>query len=350
MGIFRLKKKRGFTLIELLVVIAIIGILIALLLPAVQKVREAANRSKCSNNMRQLGIATHNCHDQFQRLPPGVAWFTSSNMPPDTGGSGGYGNVFFHLLPFVEMDNLYKSTQQPWGNAGGTAFWPYNTSAQAYSKAVKTYVCPSDPSIASDGLTNVSYTNLPGNPAGAGSSYAFNAQIFCRTNPTVYKDPGTWKQFNSGGDLADWFNAAIIPGSFQDGQSNTVMFAEKYGQCENPTKNWKGGSLWTYMHFDKPYIPAFALYVPSNKPGGNVYNYPGAIPSQSGGFEPTKFQLQPNPYLQNCNPYLASTGHSGGMNVVMGDASVRNINAAIAGTTWWYAITPNSGEVLPQDW
>ena len=111
MGRFRLRKQRGFTLIELLVVIAIIGILIALLLPAVQKVREAANRAKCFNNIKQLSLALHNCHDQLGKLPPACWWFTPNGASPATGsaGSGGYGSLFFHLLPYIEMDNLWKS-------------------------------------------------------------------------------------------------------------------------------------------------------------------------------------------------------------------------------------------------
>src|SRR5712691_6740915 len=94
----RTTQRRGFTLIELLVVIAIIAILIGLLVPAVQKVREAANRIKCANNLKQLGLAAHLYHDVNGHLPPAIGYY-----PP---ASGAFGNYFFHLLPYVEQDNL----------------------------------------------------------------------------------------------------------------------------------------------------------------------------------------------------------------------------------------------------
>src|SRR3954453_9639241 len=131
----------GFTLIELLVVIAIIAILIGLLLPAVQKVREAAARTQCSNNLKQLGLAAHNCHDTYGVLPPfSNDTDSSGNTLPIAQGpfAGQYGTVFFWLLPFIEQDNLYKQQNGNVYNGGHT-------------KPVKTFQCPSDPNYR-DGL------------------------------------------------------------------------------------------------------------------------------------------------------------------------------------------------------
>src|SRR5687768_7839979 len=93
-------RRAAFTLIELLVVIAIIAILIALLLPAIQKVREAASRTQCANNLKQIGIAVHAANDLYKRLPP------VSNFYP--GATGNQGTVLYHLLPFMELQNIYK--------------------------------------------------------------------------------------------------------------------------------------------------------------------------------------------------------------------------------------------------
>src|SRR5262249_1855666 len=131
------KPRPGFTLIELLVVIAIIGVLLALLLPAVQRVREAANRTQCQNNLHQLGLALHNAHDTYGRLPPGLAWYPVPN-------SGPYGLFPFHLLPFLEQDPLYKSSY-----ANGFYSARHNN---LYARSIKTFICPSDPSVGRDGV------------------------------------------------------------------------------------------------------------------------------------------------------------------------------------------------------
>src|SRR5439155_7788899 len=113
----RVRSWRGFTLIELLVVIAIIAILIALLVPAVQKVREPAARTQCSNNLKNLALACVNCCDTHKGLiPPGVGLFPSPNKPAINNGDGGH---FFHLMPFFEQGNVYKGTLIPSGGRNG---------------------------------------------------------------------------------------------------------------------------------------------------------------------------------------------------------------------------------------
>src|SRR5438552_9653053 len=167
--------RAAFTLIELLVVIAIIGVLIGLLLPAVQKVREAANRISCTNNLKQLGLACHNHNDVFQRLPPMYGWSNTISPPATKFGTpsnnSGFGTSLFHLLPFIEQGNLYQAsvTQVKWSD--GVTYTAYAACAlpAVRSTPIKTYQCPSD------------YTMQNGRPTGqtdAGASYGANFFAF----------------------------------------------------------------------------------------------------------------------------------------------------------------------------
>ncbi len=300
----RARSRGGFTLIELLVVIAIIAVLIGLLLPAVQKVREAAARMSCSNNLKQISLANHHFHDTYGQLAPGFGWWG----PPDTPALGkAWGIASFHLLPYIEQDNLLKNSLL------GGIYFPGNNSV--YSKPIKTYHCPSNPSAGPGGTVTLN----DGSVWGAGS-YAGNVQVYCTVDPN----------FN----VLDFYGTFRLHASCPDGTSNTIAMTEKYSRCTNAVYT-EGGNAWARwpVTFD-PVFPCFAW---------NLWN-PSAVGPSS------KFQVQPLPFRGNCDPTLASSPHTGGINAGLLDGSVRFLSQSISGQTWWAACTPAGGEVLGGDW
>lgn len=189
-------RRRGFTLIELLVVIAIIAILIALLLPAVQQAREAARRTQCRNNLKQIGLALHNYLDAHSVFPPSYCV-----VPGVTTTVGGQWSVFARILPYMEQSNLQNLIN--W-NVG------YSTQVNVATTRVASYLCPSEPN---DVIRVNPSTGVP------------------RDYPSNYKiNFGTWKIYDptngSGGDGAFFPNSKMRPANFTDGMSNTLCASE----------------------------------------------------------------------------------------------------------------------------
>jgi len=258
-------RRRGFTLIELLVVIAIIAILIGLLLPAVQKVREAAARTTCANNMKQISLAAHNYDSTYGRLPPGLV------MDPAQGNYN-FISVLTFLLPYIEQQAAFNLIPQGafafpptaplssggtliwWGsiNAAGGATAPTITAART---KIKTYECPSDPAKYDQttgvfiGLT-ITGTTLTGTYNANGG----NAQDAGRTN---YVGCGGMfgEAFKYGGVFEANSKTTIV--GITDGTSNTIAFGETLGGPEIGTRtyalSWMGaGSLPTYWGLPTP--------------------------------------------------------------------------------------------------
>jgi prepilin-type N-terminal cleavage/methylation domain-containing protein len=307
------RRSIAFTLIELLVVIAIIAILIGLLLPAVQKVREAAARMSCSNNLKQIGTGLHNYHSAYGHFPPMSRYDGTRTGGVATQAQGERGNLWIYLLPYIEQDNVYKlsdlqSPRNPSVDDGATA------AVSVASQTIKTYLCPSDASTE----PAPTWTN-----GWVVASYAANHDAF--HNPS---DGGWMSAWDSGRTSY----RAKMPATYQDGTSNTLGVTEAYGRC-----TWRDGSgnlvttgtLWAHETVTPDWHAMF-----------NDWNARGVA---------SKFQQQPSNLQGQCNRFVPQTSHTAGINALFMDGSVRNIGQGVSVQAWAAALTPNGSEVIPID-
>lgn len=332
----RVTDRLAFSLVELLVVVAIIAVLIALLLPAVQQVREAANRMTCQNHHHQLALAVHNFADGHAGLMPVYFGVQTSGAPsyswsPASNRLQVYGGWFAHLLPYVEQENVYKKAANeilasgfneptytvPPGwiggggvhcdeyngytycygtgtNTGGTGYTPHGIWIDGVHEAsYKVLQCPSDQSREPDGVVYQAW---------GGTNYVANFHALAGRNDKyrIWAGP-------------EYLTAA------RDGTSNTILFGEAYQNCDRLSRI--ALYSWWYHNF-----------------GIDWYQ------------QPNTFLFQVNPIQRDCINWTTQSGHSGGIQVALMDGSVRFVRGGIAPSTWAAAMQPNDGVSLGRDW
>jgi prepilin-type N-terminal cleavage/methylation domain-containing protein/prepilin-type processing-associated H-X9-DG protein len=314
-------RRRGFTLIELLVVIAIMGVLIALLLPAVQKTREAANRIKCLNNLKQAGLAMHHYHDNFGRFPPSLDLGERPYDPPPNRGYHPYWSWRARLMPYYEQDNLYREADE-WahiGNGSRTDFhwWPWgdfwNDFATALpnpacSQPMLLWICPSEPrnlivqyvNFGSGHNFQVAYADYQGVCGIRGDFEGEKSGIL------VYSDANTKRRVDF---------AAIL-----DGTSNTLMVGER-----PPSRDLYFGWWFAGAGYDGSGVGCVGL-------GAREYGYAAGVkdytnPTVGTGIpDPcpaSKVGFQPGDYNNLCDQVHFWSFHPGGGNWLFADGSAR---------------------------
>jgi prepilin-type N-terminal cleavage/methylation domain-containing protein len=344
----RRPRSRAFTLIELLVVIAIIAILIGLLLPAVQKVREAAARIQGANNLKQIGLAMHNYNDTNNVLPQTFGWIPKLPAGARYVAGGAQGSAFFHLLPFIEQQNLYNKSNT-------TQYYIYYSGPAQNFSGSYTY---NDPTYGYSYMYSITYSSgYPTYQYVPSGVQAYWGPSLTSNSVSIYQasnDP-TWYQGYSSYLLnSAVFDANLAIQKISDGSSNTVLVTEGYASCY-------GGTSYRYGYWPGYYYDGYSYsYSYTYNWTGSYYRSlygPTTSYSYSYGFTYTpKFSpvagktFQPRPSLYQCDGSLPQGFSSGGIQVLLGDGSVKTVNGGVSATTWGAALTPNGGEVLGNDW
>jgi prepilin-type N-terminal cleavage/methylation domain-containing protein len=349
-----LRHRRGFTLVELLVVIAIIGVLVALLLPAVQAAREAARRSSCSNNLKQIGIAMHNCHDTYGYMPPWAYDFVTPPPGNPLGQTQGHSPLTV-ILPFLEQGNILSSTKLEL-SVLDPRNWPPNWGTNpAAATQVKTFVCPSTPSRTIDlspymiglGLPNAGPFTVGATDYVAVRGTRGSFRTACA--PTLPDPPDACGVLGGPGTSPFKGQATVPNGQLTlgkarfadviDGTSSTILVGESAGRHQVYSKGWRPVSPST------PGTAGWSL-------NAGAFDYNAAIRLRGGSAD----GLTPDGgcnVVNNRNVWGTAESqfyafHPGGCQVVRADGSVQFLSETTNVLVVAALVSKNGGEAIDQ--
>jgi prepilin-type N-terminal cleavage/methylation domain-containing protein len=358
------RSRSGFTLIELLVVIAIIAVLIGLLLPAVQKVREAAGRIQSCNNLKQIGIALHASHDTYGMFPPilvnqwasfyagGTVHYAGPYLPNSAATAGSDKTTFFYcLLPFLEQralhDDIAGYKYMIMGNCID------NPNMMVGSHPVKVLQAPNDASPYQQINWQWPYTSNDAIFQQTLTSYAPNAQVFGQPTPSGSFSVWDVSWSNSGGGMMTMLGIT-------DGTSNTIAVCEKpmvtgsmtigckdWGTYGNNPNLWTGVNTWAVTDTQPEAVAFFGCNC--KDPNATWDNTYGQWWSPNCHFGSQQYFLPPQQPLVRSQQqaFVIYTFNTGGPNVLLCDGSVRLVTTSVSVQAWSAAVTPRGGETVP---